>query len=120
MKTHESPRIKKRIRGDYGRFVACGRNRGIRNSYEYSRCSAGFGLSRTFTTMCNYIFGNTEISKRIDRELVKNTPNAGDVLGTNYRNPRRTATIREILSHDSYKKGPSMLLGHQFQNECSS
>ena len=27
------------------------------------------------------------------------------------RNPRRFATIREIFSHDSYKKGPYMLQG---------
>ena len=33
-------------------------------------------------------------------------------LGTNQH---KSATIREIFSHDSYKKGPSMLRGHQFQ-----
>ena len=36
------------------------------------------------------------------------------------RNPRRFDTIREIFSHDSYKKRPVHASGHQFQNECSS
>ena len=32
-------------------------------------------------------------------------------LGTNYRNPRRFATIREIFSFDTNKKGPYRLRG---------
>ena len=31
------------------------------------------------------------------------------------RNPRRFDTIREIFSHDSYKKRPVHASGHQFQ-----
>ena len=38
-------------------------------------------------------------------------------LGTNLQ---KSATIREIFSHDIYKKLPVHASGHQFQNECSS
>ena len=82
----------------------------VGNSYEYSQDSAGFSWIQPksprycaeFTTMCNNIFGNTEISKRIDHKLVKDTPNAAWIN----RNPRRIVTIREIFSHNSYNKRP--------------
>ena len=53
----------------------------VRNSYEYSRDLAGFGLSRQDTVPNSLrcaiaYFKNTAIRLRIDNELVKNTPNA--------------------------------------------
>ena len=56
----------------------------VRNSFEYSW---EFGRIRPesprycaeFTTMCNNIFGITEISLRINQELDKNTPNAARI-----------------------------------------
>ena len=52
----------------------------VRNSYEYSRDSAGFGLSRRDTVpnslRCAITCRNTA---NIDHELVKNTPNAARI-----------------------------------------
>ena len=36
------------------------------------------------------------------------------------KNEQKSTTIREIFSHDTYKKRLIHALGHQFQNECSS
>ena len=49
---------------------------------------------------------------RISKEYAECSTNSARIN----RNPRRFATIREIFSQESYKKGPYMLQGHQFQN----
>ena len=93
----------------------------IRNSCEYSRDSAGLDLSRRDTVPNSLRFAKTcRNTARIDHKLTREYTECSTNWARINRNPRRFATIREIFSHDSYKKGPSMLRGHQLQNECSS
>ena len=82
------------------------------NSYEYTWYSVRFGQNRKGTVTNNNLFGNTA------RKLQNQSQISSEYVECMHS--RLFLTIHWIFSHDMFNKAPSMLPGHQSQNEYSS
>ena len=98
----ESSRIDVRIRGElyffiFNSFVMFydSVTKWVRNSYEYSWDSSGFGLSTEFTTMYNNPINKLKNRSRNSWEYAECSMNWIRIK----RNPRRFVMICEIFSH---------------------